>query len=466
MSAIEDLLQEGKSEHLEFQADFTDRDRITATACAFLNTQGGNFLIGIGPRGGATGVPEPEAKAQDISALLQREITPQAPWSVSVDRVAGKEVITIAVPRGLDRPYVCGGTIYLRNGEQTVKADAAAIRRLVEEQYLAPVRWERLPALGLELADLDEPEIRRTAEVAQQQRGYPFRQPGDPEEVLVDLSLLRQGQLTNAADVLFGTNPGPRLPQTRVRATVFAEDKGGDFTDDRVVEGCAFAALENVFAFVQQHVRIEAHFRPGQLTRQDRPQYPFDALREGLINAIIHRDYSAASGGMSVGIYPDRIEIWNSGRLPQGLKVGDLKRTHPSLPANPDMAHVFHLRGLIERLGRGTLKIVEQCKEFGLPPPEWKVAPFGITLVFQAAKAVKSLNKRQRSLLLRLKPGDSVRPGDYYKENEEIVGQRQAQRDLAELERGGWLRQEGEGPATVYTRTELAAPPNPDTIRT
>jgi ATP-dependent DNA helicase RecG len=458
MSAIEDLLQEDESEHLELQADYTNLGRIAATTCAFLNTQGGNLLVGIGSRRKPAGVPEAEAKARDITEFLQREITPQAPWSVNVDRLAGKEVITVAVPRGLDRPYVCVGTIYLRQGVQTVKADATAVRGLVEEQYRAATRWERLPALGVELADLDKQEVRRTAELAQETRNYQFRHPDDPEEILVDLALLRQGQLTNAADVLFGTNPGPRLPQTRIRATVFAEDKGGDFIDDRVLEGCAFAALDQVFAFVQQHVRIESRFNPGKLARQDRPQYPFDALREGLINAIIHRDYSVASGGMAVGVYPDRIEIWNSGQLPRELKVGDLKRTHPSLPTNPDMAHVFHLRGLIERIGRGTLKIVEQCKEFGLPAPEWKVASYGVTLVFRAANAVKPPNKRQKALLQRLKPGDSLKPGDYYREVKGTVSQRQAQRDLADLERGGWLRQEGEGPATVYIRTDLATP--------
>jgi ATP-dependent DNA helicase RecG len=258
--------------------------------------------------------------------------------------------------------------------------------------------------------------------------------------------------------VLYGENPGPRLPQTRIRATRFAADKGGDFLDDRVLEGCASALLEQVFEFVRQHVRVEARFNPSKLAREDRPQFPLTASREGLINAIIHRDYGLTSGGMAVGIYPERIEIWNSGRLPSGLNVADLKRAHPSLPANPDMAHVFHLRGLIERFGRGTLAIIEQCREFGLPPPEWKAAPSGVTLTLRATRQVKALNERQKALLLRLEPGQSLEPGDYYRQMEGTVSQRQAQRDLSNLERGGWLRQEGEGPSTVYVRTDLSAP--------
>jgi ATP-dependent DNA helicase RecG len=458
MTDIEDLVAAGESEHLEFLGADADPERIAATACAFLNTRGGNLIVGIDPRGKPRSVPGAARKARAISEFLQQHLTPQAPWSISVDQLSGQEVITVAVPRGLDRPYVCQGTIFLRQDAQTVRADAAAVRRLVEEQYLAPTRWERLTASGVELADLSEPEIQRTVTLAEQTRGYRFSRPNDPWDVLGDLGLMRQGQLTNAADVLFGNNPGRRLPQTRIRATVFAEDKGGDFLDDRVLEGCAFAVLEQVVGFVQQHVRIESHFRAGSLARQDRPQYPFDALREGLINAIIHRDYADASGGMAVGIYPERIEIWNSGRLPEGLSVSALRRPHPSLPTNPDMAHVFHLRGLIERIGRGTVKIVEQCREFGLPPPEWKAAPSGITLVFWAEKPVKSLNERQKALLQRLRAGQALKPRAYYDEMEGTVSQRQAQRDLSDLETRGWLRQEGEGPTTVYVRTELPAP--------
>jgi ATP-dependent DNA helicase RecG len=458
MNAIEDLLHTGESEHLAFQTQDANPEQAAATVCAFLNTQGGNLILGVDSRGRPTGLTGVNQKVQALRQALQEQITPQAPWSVTPEQLSGQEVIAIAVPRGLDRPYVCQGTIYLRQGAQTAKADAGMVRRIVEEQYLLPTRWERLPASGVELADLEEREIRQTVALAHQARNYRFRQPDDLQEVLVDLGLLRQGQLTNAADVLFARNPAPRLPQTRIRAAVFAEDKGGDFLDDRVLEGCAFALLEQVFAFVRQHVRIEGRFRPGELARQDQPQYPFDALREGLINALVHRDYAASNGGMAVGIYPERLEIWNSGRLPEGLSVGDLKRPHPSLPANPDLAHVFHLRGLIERIGRGTLKIIEQCKELGLPAPEWRAERSGITLVLRATKAAKPLNARQKALLTRLQPGQILKPSDYYREMEAAVSQRQAQRDLADLEDQGWLRQEGEGPATVYIRTERAVP--------
>ena len=196
----------------------------------------------------------------------------------------------------------------------------------------------------------------------------------------------------------------------------------------------------------------------GKAIREDRPQYPFAALREGLTNAIIHRDYAVVTGGMAVGVYPrSNPDLGNTGRLPQGWKLGDLRKDHPSQPANPHMVHVFYLRGMIERIGRGTLKILDECKAAGLRPPQWKETAGGITLIFYGERQRAHLNPRQRRLLERLRRGGELRPGDYYAEVEGEVSQRQAQRDLSQLGIGRrLLRKEGEGPSTVDIRTDQA----------
>lgn len=468
MSTIAELLKSGESQHLEFQRATTELASIAATVCAFLNAGGGTLVVGVDDHGKAEPVAEPARHAEQIRAYLQNHTTPKAFWSVSVDAAPKGSVIVIEVPSGLDRPYVCGGAIYIRQGAKTSAATAETIRQLVLARSGEPVRWERLPSPGLEVSELDESQIRETVEIAQRTRGFAFRNPSEPPEVLADLGVQQSGQLTNAAAVLFAQAVSLRLPQTRARAAVFATDKGGDFIDNRFFEGCAFALVEQLFAFVEGHIRVESTFHPRRAEREDRPQYSFAALREGILNAIIHRDYSAYAGGMSVSIYPGRVEIWNSGQLPLGWTAGNLKKPHPSLPPNPDMAHVFYLRGLIERVGRGTEKIVKDCRQAGLPQPTWKVSSSGITLVFQAresgARTVRP-NARQLALLRRLEPGQTVKPADYYAETAETVSQRQAQRDLTSLESGGWLERRGEGPATVYVRTKQPVPEYPDKSR-
>jgi ATP-dependent DNA helicase RecG len=454
----EALLQSPESERLEFKAADAELERIAASVCAFLNTEGGTMIFGVRPDGQIEPISKAETKARQIEQFLHAALSPPALWSVSVDATSRGDVVTIEVPSGKDRPYVCNGSIFVRRGAQTLPADAETIRRLVHQHYTEPTRWERLPAAGLEMTELQEAEVLRTASEAQRKRNYAFRHPDDPAAVLSDLGLMQTGQLTNGADVLFAANPSRRLPQTRIRATAYITDKGGDFADNRLFEGNAFFLLDQAFGFVEQHVRIAAEFRTGKVERVDRPEYPFAALREGLVNAIVHRDYSAFSGGMSVDIYPNRIEFWNTGRLPAGMKISDLKKDHRSIAINPDMAHAFYLRGVIERIGRGTLKIVDECKAVGLRAPSWRLSRTGITLVFFGRQHKPPLNSRQRALLERLRPGDAVRPSDYYGEMQSVVSQRQAQRDLSGLESGGWLRQQGDGPATFYVRSDRDVP--------
>lgn len=95
-----------------------------------------------------------------------------------------------------------------------------------------------------------------------------------------------------------------------------------------------------------------------------------------------HRDYLAPFGGISVHVYPNRPEIRNSGGLPNGITVESLARGNLSVLRNPDIANVLYLRGMMEKLGRGSLLILRECKEHGLPPPEWSVDPEGVTLTF------------------------------------------------------------------------------------
>ncbi|MBI3924540.1 MAG: hypothetical protein HY319_03290 [Armatimonadetes bacterium] len=124
--------------------------------------------------------------------------------------------------------------------------------------------------------------------------------------------------------------------------------------------------------FLTRHLPVAGRLQPGVFERYDEPLFPTLALREALVNALCHRDYSAPGGSISLAIYDDRLEITNEGRLPEGLRVEDLKLDHPSRPRNPLIARAFYLRKLVEEWGRGTLQIVELCTKAGHPEPEFE----------------------------------------------------------------------------------------------
>lgn len=160
--------------------------------------------------------------------------------------------------------------------------------------------------------------------------------------------------------------------------------------------------------------------------------------------------------GIFLKVYPKSLEIWNSGALPEGWSQRKLHESHPSIPNNPDIAHFLYPRGLMERVGRGTLKILEACRQAKLPEPKWESAD-GVKLTFFApvsADELKArLNDRQQKFLESAPKGTAYAPKHYREEFAAEVGDRTARRDLEEMESAGLLRREGKGPATVYIRT-------------
>ncbi len=431
---IRKQIRQGEGVNTEFMSDARQPEAIAKTVCAFLNTRGGTVFCGVNVHGEVVGIEGAPDTIHSLHAYLLDSITPKALFTVNVDDEDGTSVLSIEVPEGKDRPYVVAGSVYVREGGRTRMADAVRLRDMVQFQAVAAERWERRPSMAMEENDLDFDEVQRTAQQAKVSGRFVFAADGDAIAILHALAVYTTKGFTQAADVLFAKNPALRHPQTRVRVTRFASDKEGDaYLDDRLLQGPLVKVFEQAFDMLSQHVHWEATFQPGALRRTDLPEYPFEALREGLVNAFAHRDYSGFSGGVAVGVYSDRIEIWNSGHFPEGLKPGDLNKNHPSLPTNPDIAHVFHLRGLMERIGRGGQLIINACRDHGLPPPRWADRPTGVTLTIFGRRgrpaALWAANPRQQAMLLQIGCGDLIRPGDYHQRFASEVSDRQARRD-------------------------------------
>jgi ATP-dependent DNA helicase RecG len=190
-----------------------------------------------------------------------------------------------------------------------------------------------------------------------------------------------------------------------------------DFLDQRQLTGHAFLLLREADLFLRRHLPVAGRFEPGLFERQDEPLFPPLALREALVNAFCHRDYSIAGGAVAIAIFDDRLEISSAGSLPFGLTVTNLKQNHQSLPRNPLLANIFYLRGLIERWGRGTQKIIELCVRAGHPEPEFeeRAGEFVVRFIpsgYVAPHRVShDLTERQRRILHILQDGAQLRAG-------------------------------------------------------
>ena len=383
---IQDMLSLGEGQRIEFKSSIKNVDILGRIVCGFLNTTGGYLICGIQEPGRIVGLNLSEDIVAELASKMHEGISPRSMVSIQAHVLEGKSVLVIEVPAGKDVPYAFRDVIYLRVGDSNQRADAATIRDIVMRRQIEPERWERRFSFADLEADVDVKEIQSAVADAQKVRRAYFRDAAEPLMVLEDFAVAKYGRLTNGGDVLFARNPAVRLPQIRIRAMRYNSDKAGDkFSDMKSFEGPLHSIFEEAYTFIVRNTPSVSRFIKGNPKRQDSPLYPEEAVREALINALAHRDYSAASGGVSIHVFPRSLEIWNSGPLPDGVTEENLPKGHISVLRNPDIAHALYLRGLMEKAGRGSVLMVQQCDAAGLPRPFWKSDPkLGVTVTFPA----------------------------------------------------------------------------------
>ena len=378
---IKNLIKQGESEQLEFK-EVVQKEAIAKALCAFLNAEGGTVLIGVKDDGQIIGISNAEAQEAELKQYLFGSIIPEPAVTVSTEKIGAKKILSIKVWEGSKPPYLFKGEIFFRKGSNTVKASSAQISKLIAERQKTELHWERQTALGADLDDLDELEIRKTIQdLTRYGRGKLFSEK-EVEEFLTYYSLYRNGQLTNSAVILFAKEPARFLPQCRIRLTVFKGSKTSEsYSYDKLFEGNLFRNIEEVLQFFEVNIATVSKFSDKKWLRED-ITYPKLAIREGLMNALIHRDYADVSGTAHIAFYPNRLEISNSGSLYGGYTPQDLAKNHLSVPRNPDIAHICFLRQMIEKIGRGTVLMIADCENKGFGKPKWTTAANSTTVTF------------------------------------------------------------------------------------
>ena len=453
------LLEQDESEILEFKTAVAGSDTIAEAICAFANSKGGTVIVGVTDQGEVQGVEDAEQRDMALRKAVRNLISPQPYITSTVVEVSkGKRLIVLDVPSSEDRPYTCQNSIFVRKAAQTVEAGGDMIRQLIAERRPQYSRWERQLALGSTVDDLDSQEILLTGRSGNESNLIDFGPDFTARSVLEGLGLVEGDTVCNGAIALFGKRPAMRMPQTRIRAVRYSGSGRDNLVDNRSFEGNVFTLLKRATSFLEAHVPVQSAIPTDRLRRKEAPAVPFPAVREALLNAVAHRDYAAPDGGITISVYADRMEIWNSGSLPEGISPSDLKTMSVSRPHNPDMAHVLLIRGYMERVGSGIQRILAAFKLEELPEPEWKEMGRGILVVLRWRKPQVEINERQRTLLKALSPSETVNIAKYRKDYAKEVKERQARSDLRGLVYLGYLQVRGRGRSTEYVRTELDLP--------
>jgi len=401
------LVQGGESEILEFKATTGERKEGTKTLCAMLNHHGGRVVYGVLPDGIIAGQQTGLGTLEGISNEAQLIDPPTFPSIEQVEVCDGKFAIVVSTERGQNRPYFYKGKAYRRVANTTLEMRRPESDRLMLERLHGESRWENQPAKGWTTADLD---CELLAEVVNEiiRRGRAEDpETRDPLHLLRGLGLAREGVILRAGVLLFGKSKKleQELPQCLLKVAVFKGIDRSEFLDNRQFHGNLFELMEHADRFLRSSLPVSSRIQSDLFERSDNPLYPPSAIREAVVNAFCHRDYSIGGGSVAIGVYDDKLEVTSSGSLHFGLTTEALFAPHESHPWNPLIARVLYRRGYIEAWGRGTLKMMESMQEAGLPKPEIEATEAHLSVRFRSdcyippQRVFMNLSELQRSIL-------------------------------------------------------------------
>lgn len=448
-----ELVAQGESDTLEFKKTTAEKEAAMKTLCGMLNGSGGRVLIGVTEAGKVRGQMISDATLKELSQAYTQFEPPAAIRQMRVPLASGQEVFVIDVDPSPSAPHTFHGRAYRRiNSTTSVMPQPEYQRRLLERDH-STLRWENRIAPGSPALDMAEVGWMLRDAVAASRLDSPIT---DPAQALERLKLTGPAGVTQAAVVAFAVDPFPDYPQCALRMARFKGITKAEFVDQQQLTSHAFKLLREADIFLRRHLPVAGRFESGVMERIDEPLFPPLALREALVNAFIHRDYSIVGGAVSVAVYDDRLEIISTGTLPFGLTAADLVRDHQSRPRNPLLADLFYRRGLIEKWGRGTQKIIDLCVEAGHPAPQFEERAGDVVVRFIPSGYVPphriehNLTERQRQILFILRDGKPIRAEEIRTQIAPDLPERTLRHDLKSLQEWGLIRRSGHGPGSGW----------------
>lgn len=424
-----------ESDTMELKSEITAD--IKKEVISFANTKGGTIYIGIADNGQVLGIAKAQKKCEQLSSMLHDGIKPDiTPFiDITLESEGTKEIIKVTVRRGTRCPYYLSDKglkpsgVYIRLGNTSIPASDTAIRDMIAEAD--GKSYEQIRSLEQELTfESAEKEFKsKNIEFGL----VPMRTLGitDSDGIFTNLGLLLSDQCRHT-----------------IKAAVFSGGEKEEFVTRKEFSGSLFNQIEEVYSFIELNNKLNSSFEG--LKRIDSRDYSEAALREALLNAAIHRDYSL-SGSTLISIFDDRIEFVSLGGLAQGLEEDDIYMGI-SQTRNPKLANIFYRLDFIEAYGTGIQKIQKECRNKGVEP---------VFKVSNAAFKVVMPNKNYAIKNSLFNTGIDSEIVSYIKTTG-AVSRKQIQDKfglkltkcttlLKSLEHHGLIKREGNGKNTVYS---------------
>jgi ATP-dependent DNA helicase RecG len=443
---LPDLIKTGESDTVELKEKFDERT--TESAVAFANTRGGIIFIGVSDKNNIKGIKIGKETINQWTNQISQSTDPRIIPEIEQIKVSGKTIIAVKINENPIKPVSTKG----RSLKRVDSSNRAMSAQEVAQMHLhsTGMSWDKYPAKDASLEDIDIDNVNRYIRKARETGRKKVGDDEEPIQVLEKMNLMTEGQPTWAAILLFSQQTNKFISQAAIHCGRFKEKN--IVIDDRMIVGTVFEQIDEAMDFIRKNINVE-FVMTGKPQRDQVWDYPLEALREALINAVCHRDYTIFSN-IEVRIYDDKLIIRSPGFLPYGITLEELYKPHSSTLRNKGLAEVLYDTELIERWGSGIEKIQQHCLDAGLPEPIFEEYQ-GFQVVFKKdvydEEYLRSLNLNERQIkaVMYVKEKGQITNKEY----QEVcaTSNRTASRDLADLVSSGLFDQVGiTGKGTVY----------------
>ena len=372
------LERQPESQNIEWKESW--RDDYLKWICGFANAKGGKLFVGVDDSGEVVGVKNSKRLLEDIPSKIQMSLGIVA--DVDLRAAEGKDYLEITVQPS-SFPVSYRGEFHYRSGSTKRQLTGFALADFVMRR--TGTHWDEAPVPGVSLADVDAESIQIFKREALRHRRMTAEELDvSVEELLERLGVLKDGVLTRAGVLLFTSKHFAAQTATYTKVGMFGEERFDLLYEDVFDGPLVTTAARIVQTIYLKYLRGKISYEG--VTRVETYPFEYDAVREGIYNALIHNVYMTGSP-IQIRIDEHTMEISNSCILPEDWTVDSLLQTHTSEPYNPSIANVFYRMGYIENWGRGVEKIEKACAVLGAPKPEYTMLGYGITLRLRALES-------------------------------------------------------------------------------
>ncbi|MBS1590235.1 MAG: putative DNA binding domain-containing protein [Bacteroidetes bacterium] len=435
------------SEHQNIEYKSSWRDEYLKWICGFANANGGTIFIGKDDNGKVVGVNDAKKLLEDIPNKVRDVLGILV--DVNLHQTKQGDYLEIVV-----EPYPNAisykGQYHYRSGSTKQELKGSALEKFLLQKK--GKHWDSSPIPNVAVFDLKQDTFEFFKKRGIRSKRLDEESLNDtPEQLLENLELTEGKYLKRAALLLFHPKPEKFVTGAYIKIGYFENDADLIFQDE--VHGNLFEQVEKTLDMLfTKYIKAIISYE-NKIHRIETYEYPKDAIREALLNAIAHKDYSSGST-IQISVYKDKIMIWNAGQLPENWTIETLLQKHSSSPYNPDIANTFFRSGYIESWGRGINKMTILCIEAGLPKPEFDYQGSGMWTIFRKdiynAEHLQTLglNDRQIKAVLYTKENGRITNSKYQQLNK--ITDRTALRDLENLISINIFKRVGEKKGAYY----------------